>query len=191
MCFPPSVQVLPVVRKRAQRRTALTMNLKWLVVCESAIFSLFAFVTVFLSKFNSYFEVEMELCLVAVLCFLQPFCLGIEYFWLQYLNRRRQENTKRAASIRHNYGTFKRRREFRSFRVANRIPNRERFSLSGSSSRFGFYQAPDLPVHSRSGRLRSGADCALELSNRPCQHFPRNARPTVYGRAGPGERLPG
>ena len=70
------------------------MELRWLVLFESMCFVVFVLITLLLSTFNGeFFEVEMDLSLIAAFCFLQPFFLGLEYVLI--INRMESKETAR------------------------------------------------------------------------------------------------
>ena len=70
------------------------MELRWLVLFESMCFAVFVLITLLLSTFNGeFFEVEIDLGLIAAFCFLQPFFLGLEFVFI--INRMESKETAR------------------------------------------------------------------------------------------------
>lgn len=56
--------------------------LKWLILLDNLVLAIFALVVMMISKFVHFFEIEMELTIIAVVCFSQFAFSGIQFIYV-------------------------------------------------------------------------------------------------------------
>lgn len=56
--------------------------LKWLILLDSLVLGIFALLVAFISKFVDFLEIEMELSVIAISCFVQFSLGGFQFIFL-------------------------------------------------------------------------------------------------------------
>ena len=56
--------------------------LKWLILLDDFVLAIFALLVSMISKFVHLFEIEMELTIIAVVCFSQFAFLGVQFIYV-------------------------------------------------------------------------------------------------------------